>query len=232
MATQIAAELSSAYDIARGYGIGDPLLDNPEAAELLRQEAEYMLRAEAGAAAAQQEHQFGISNQPLPFEGSLSNAELIEWLAQHNAKLQTELRNLMTTADERLKLAEDLTKLKGLVGPHLDKQAARDAAYAMQNAYQNTPYAALVKEHTELLIEDYDNRIKNWADDAVPDDIVNRHTSGLQEAIDQLHKKDQLDMIKIQDLTSQIRENMQLVSNMVSSVNQTTMAIINNVGRG
>jgi hypothetical protein len=209
---------------------GTPATDDPplaaqteEADVLLAQrEAEEQARL-----AAQAEFGFGLTGSE-PGQGSLSNEELMAWVAQHNDKLNGELRELMGTADERIKLAEDLTKVKGLVGAHLDPGAAKAAAEALIEQYKGTPYEGEVQALLEPLVKDMSDNIN---DAVLDDEIVTKHHGDIQAMIDGIQKQDQLDMIAIQDLTSRIRENTQLVSNIVSSINQTTMSIVGNVGR-
>jgi hypothetical protein len=189
------------------------------------------LEAEAQAReAAQAQYQFGLSA-TQPFVGALGSRELLAWLAQHNDKLNHSLRQLMTGADDRLKLAEDYTNVKSLLGAKLDQGEAKAAAEAMIAQYKGTPFEDEVRSTLEPLVESLDNRLTNWAGTDLPDDLMSKHTSRIQQQIDSLQKQDQLDMIAIQDLVSQIRENTQLVSNIISSINQTSMSIIGNVGR-
>jgi hypothetical protein len=181
--------------------------------------------------AAQEEYGFGLTGSE-PGQGSLGNDELMQWVAQHNDKLNGSLRDLMASADDRIQLAEDFTKIKGLIGAHLSMGAAKAAAEAMMEQYKGTPYEYDVNQVLGTVVSDLESRIEGkYSKDPVPDDLVTKLTGEIQGQIDAIQKQDQLDMIAIQDLTSQIRENTQLVSNMISSINQTTMSIIGNVGR-
>jgi hypothetical protein len=197
-------------------------------------EAEALLAEEQAAEqareAAQAQYGFGLAS-GRPLQGSLSNEELMAWVAQHNDKLNGSLRDLMATADDRIQLAEDFTKVKGLVGAKLDQGTAKAAAQAMIAEYEGTPYEHEVKDVLEPLVADLEHRMKDWPGQDLPDDILDKNTGAIQQQIDSIQKQDQLDMIAIQDLTSRIRENTQLVSNMISSINQTTMSIVGNVGR-
>jgi hypothetical protein len=188
------------------------------------------LEAEEAVAATLDQCNFGLTS-GASLHGSLSNEELMQWVAQHNDKLNGNLRDLMTSADDRLKLAEDFTNVKALIGAKLDKETAKAAAEAMIAAYEGTPYEQEVRDVLEPVVASLAHRIEKYPKDPLPEDTLSTTRDPIQGAIDSIQKQDQLDMIAIQDLTSQIRENTQLVSNMISSINQTTMSIIGNVGR-
>ncbi|HEV8244646.1 MAG TPA: hypothetical protein VGP93_02670, partial [Polyangiaceae bacterium] len=105
-----------------------------------------------------------------------------------------------------------------------DVVSVKAQAQAMLEAYKGTPYEAEVTAKLNTVLQAAE-------DGEFSDNEVSVVTEALQGTIDDYQKQDQVDMIYIQDLTSRIREGIQLVSNIVSSSNQTSMSIVGNVGR-
>jgi len=172
---------------------------------------------------------FGLDAPGLAGSGFISNSDLLIWIKTHSIDLNDQLRSLMNGAEERTKIVEDLTEIKGMLDVNAP-ETTKAAAEAMLAAYEGTPYEAELEELLNPLIASLENRIDNH-DSEMTDDLVSKYTGTLQEQIDAYAKQDQIDMIQIQDLTSRIREGIQLVSNIISSCNQTSMAIVGNVGR-
>lgn len=158
--------------------------------------------------------------------GALSNLELMLWVQKHSSFVNEQLKDLMSTADVRNKLSEDLGYLKAQINDSADgamTEQARADAQALLDAYAGTPYE---QDLARVLGPIIDN-----PDSAFGKDEAQRITDGMQSLIDGYGKDDQYAMINIQDLTSRIREMYNMASNMMSSAHQTYMAILGNVGR-
>jgi hypothetical protein len=159
----------------------------------------------------------------------LSDGELMQWLQSKSEETYSRVRDVMEVSTERSKLMQDLTHLKGLIDSGTPPETVMAEMDALNQAYAGTPYEAEVAalcgaEAQAKLYADY------WSgkldvdlgyDDAISEDI--------QAQIDKFGRDDQLALVQINSLMSDIRETAQLTSNMLSSRDQTNNAIIGNL---
>jgi hypothetical protein len=159
----------------------------------------------------------------------LSDGELMSWLQTKSEETYARVRDVMGVSTERSKLMQDLTHLKGLIDSAAPSETVVAEMDALNAAYAGSAYEA---EVAALCGPEAQQKISNDAlleaqgldlgyDDAVSEDI--------QAQIDKLGRDDQLALVQIQSLMSDIRETAQLTSNMLSSRDQASNTIVGNI---
>jgi hypothetical protein len=157
----------------------------------------------------------------------------------------------MDASNARSKLVEDLSHLKEtLDSMERDPQAALAEIQAMQAAYAGTEYAAELEE----LLAPFREPLQNYANAMAAVDSVDmsgmsdeeeaafkaEHKSNIAAAIlpktgaidatiKDLEHDDQLALVQIQALMSEIRETAQLTSNIIANRSQTSDSIVGNI---
>jgi hypothetical protein len=177
-----------------------------------------------------QDHAYGASG-GMTGSGYVSSSEMLIWLQNYSTSMSELQRDLMMGCDLRNKLVEDLAFLKAQIREGGSREGDVDAyvdgieahAQQMLEAYEGTPYY-------ETLVETL-GPITGNGDKYYSADEVTNITGNLQGLIDSLGKSDQMDMIQIQDIMSQVSNKFQAVSKVMASTNDTVMAIISSIGR-
>ncbi|HEX6275504.1 MAG TPA: hypothetical protein VFZ53_20830 [Polyangiaceae bacterium] len=163
----------------------------------------------------------------------ISDDNLLLWLAEKQDGLYADLRDEMDLSRARNKIIEDLSYIKARTE---DGELTPEELYAemtaLFDAYRGTPLEPVLQETLgEELAElgdalqanstfDFRSILEAW-------DLPER----IQSKIDSLGKDDQLALIRINALSSDINQAAQLASNLLSSSNQTANGIIGNIGR-
>ena len=223
------------YGASFGYGMGEQ--------HRLNHEAELAEKNAGPAAASEQARQQAVDAAPSPpantyggydamsgGSGFVSESELMLWLEAHSEELNGELRGLMNVCEARNQLVEDLGKVKSVIAEGVPQQQVQADVEQLLEEYAGSPYEQELKQ---LLQPVLDGVARNTIDDSggfAEVDIENWN-SRIQNQLDAYGKADQMDMLRIQDLTNRLREGFQLVSQMISGIHQTSMAIVGNVGR-
>jgi hypothetical protein len=165
----------------------------------------------------------------------ISDDNLLLWLAQKQDGLYGELRERMDMSRARSKLIEDLSHLKVLLEREATTYAeAVPEIRALLEAYAGTPFEAELQALLRPSMEQMESRI--WAEQAVAffggTNKLNKELSAsIQARVDALGHDDQLELIEIQSLTSDLNQAAQLTSNLLANGNQTANTILGNIGR-
>jgi hypothetical protein len=167
----------------------------------------------------------------------ISDDGMLAWLAAKQEGLYGELRDRMDTSEARSKLIEDLTNLKTYLGSEqVSKEGMATRIAALLQAYEGTPFEAEIEELLKPPIEAAGSSIAAVEYGAVDElNISKKGRENLSQAIegktDALGRNDQLELIRINSLSSDINQAAQLASNLLSSSNQTANTIVGNIGR-
>jgi hypothetical protein len=153
------------------------------------------------------------------------------WLAERQDGLYGELRDHMDMSRARSKLIEDLGHLKQLVDSNtLTPEEAIAEVESLLAAYAGTELGQGLDELlgpalSAIRMDLMNDEINPNAGEAFVSDL-----SGLiGNKMDALGRDDQLELIQIQSLTSDIREASQLASNLMASSSQATNTIVGNI---
>jgi hypothetical protein len=178
----------------------------------------------------------------------VSDAELLAWLQAKSSDQYGELDELMDASNARSKLVKDLSDLKEkLAKAGEDPSAVLAEVEALRARYAGTEHA---EELDELLgpiqtrIEQYKAAVahveaQDWNEEAKKGLVAEigaslagymRGFSGSVDAtIKDLEHDDQLALVHIQALMSEIRETAQLTSNILANRSQTSDSIVGNL---
>jgi len=181
---------------------------------------------------------YGPAAATAPRESNyISDDGMLAWLAAKQEGLYGELRDRMDTSEARSKLIEDLTNLKTyLNSEQVSREGMATRITALLQAYEGTPFEAELDELFKSSIEGAGTSIAAVESGAVEELHINKKgRESLCQAIegktDALGRNDQLELIRINSLSSDINQAAQLASNLLSSSNQTANAIVGNIGR-
>jgi len=177
---------------------------------------------------------YGTEAAPERESNFISDSDLLLWLAQKQDGMYAELRDLMDMSRERSKFIEDLSHLKAMVDGGASGEVIQAEMDAMLQAYAGTPYEAELRElFDDASVNGVAIQCAELADQATGmergDELRKRLSQTLEGKIDALGRDDQLTLIEIQSLTSDIRETAQLVSNLMASSSQAANTIVGNV---
>jgi len=189
---------------------------------------------------------------PSSGSGYISNGELLAWLANVTGDKWGELRGEMMNTDARHELMEDLGHLKTEFDKAADTQdvsTLRQTVADLQAKYEGTSEQAKVDELCKGFLTEIDKteaagarfedaegpfestdaaadaaaqkarllgQLETWADD-------------VQNKVDRLGRDDQLGLIRIQELQSNISQNVSMTSNLIKTDDQAKTAIIMNM---
>jgi hypothetical protein len=178
----------------------------------------------------------------------VSDAELLAWLQAKSSGQYGELDQLMDTSNARSKLVKDLSNLKEkLAKASEDPSAALAEIESLRAEYAGTEHAEEIEKllgPIRTTIEQHATAIaglaaQDWDEDVKKDLMVKmqsglsghiRNLSGSVDAtIKDLEHDDQLALVQIQALMSEIRETAQLTSNIIANRSQTSDSIVGNL---
>lgn len=165
----------------------------------------------------------------------ISDDNLLLWLAEKQNGLYGDLRELMDTSKARSKLMEDLSHIK----ERLDRQesAPEDLRAEMElllSSYAGSPFEAELEELFRPMLDELEIALtleRGYSPVPLSDQQAEDFSKTIESKIDALGRDDQLALIQIQSLTSDINQAAQLASNLLSSSNQTENTIVGNIGR-
>jgi len=179
--------------------------------------------------------------------GYVSDAELLAWLQAKSSGQYGELDQLMDASNARSKLVKDLSHLKEtLANMATNPEAALAEIQAMRAAYADTPEA----EQVEALLEPFATPLENYMNavasvnaldidgakaEEIKADLKSKlastlpQTGSIDATIKDLEHDDQLALVQIQALMSEIRETAQLTSNIIANRAQTSDSIVGNI---
>jgi hypothetical protein len=180
----------------------------------------------------------------------VSDAELLAWLQTKSSGQYGELDQLMDTSNARSKLVKDLSNLKEkLANASAEPESAYAAVQEMRAAYAGTPQAAEV----EALLAPFAEPLENYANAVAGLETLEMEqlseekaaevkagmraelakmlpkTGTIDSTIKDLEHDDQLALVQIQALMSEIRETAQLTSNIIANRSQTADSIVGNL---
>lgn len=195
-------------------------------------------------------HEYGSTTE-VP-AGYVSDAELLAWLQAKSSGQYGELDQLMDASNARSKLIKDLSDLKeSLSNPAKDPAQALAELQAIQTAYAGTEHAEAIEEIVAPLRSQLENHVNALAsvdalelDVPMDDEEIARMKAGMKadiaaqlkvstasidSTIKDLEHDDQLALVQIQALMSEIRETAQLTSNIIANRSQTSDSIVGNI---
>jgi hypothetical protein len=180
----------------------------------------------------------------------VSDAELLAWLQAKSNGQYGDLDQLMDTSNARSKLVKELSNLKEkLDNAQADPHAALAAVQEVRATYAGTPQEAEV----EALLAPFAVPLENYANavagletlqmDGLSDEKAAElkaemkskmaamlpKTGSIDATIKDLEHDDQLALVQIQALMSEIRETAQLTSNIIANRSQTSDSIVGNL---
>ena len=178
---------------------------------------------------ADTEYQYGPPTAVERETNYISDNDLLAWLAQRQDGMYGELRDLMDMSRERSKVIEDLAHFKAMADggvelPELAAEAAR-----LLTAYAGTEYEERLRAIVGFMDMPLIDLTSVDAFDSFVGPTKERLSADLEGMMDALTRDDQLALIDIQSLTSDIREASQLVSNLMSSSSQAANTIVGNL---
>jgi hypothetical protein len=161
----------------------------------------------------------------------ISDDNLLIWLAQRQDGLYGELRDHMDMSRARSKLIEDLGHLKQEVDSQsLTPEDAIAEVESLLAAYAGTEVGQGLDELLGPKLVEIRWMLQNAPVTLDGAEAVVQELSGiLGNKMDALGRDDQLELIQIQSLTSDIREASQLASNLLASGSQATNTIVGNI---
>jgi hypothetical protein len=180
----------------------------------------------------------------------VSDAELLAWLQAKSAGQYGELDQLMDASNERSELIKDLSKLKEkLDNMAADPKAALAAVESMRAEYAGTPLAADVEALLQPYVkplEEYVGFLDSLVGREIPEELRETvakvdeeikkqylskipKSGSIDATIKDLEHDDQIALVQIQALMSEIRETAQLTSNIIANRSQTSDSIVGNI---
>jgi hypothetical protein len=178
-----------------------------------------------------------------------NSASLMSWLITHNNELNNSLDDAMHQGDVNVGVQKDLKDLQDKL-----KDPTKDGLLVMSNEiqdfidkYHNDPNCASLLAQMREMKAGYDKAVgdKIQADDSHQkgtigdedwqkqvDGIYNKlsgYPTQIETQLDAMKKMDELQMTRINDLSSQRSQAFQLASNMMASGNQVLSGMINNI---
>jgi hypothetical protein len=182
-------------------------------------------------------HDYGPPKTVVRESNYISDESLLLWLAEKTEGKYGELRDAMDMSRTRSKLMEDLGHIKSMADRGASNEEIANELASLLEAYRGTELEQELYEFAAPLVNE------DLAPQTIDEAIVSIFGGGLgqmtdeelaavfQNKIDALGRDDQLALVTIQSLTADIREAQQLASNLMSSSNQASNAIIGNIAR-
>ncbi len=161
---------------------------------------------------------------------TITNEELLTWLAEKSGGIQDEMRNSMDISNHRADVKLRLSQLKAdLVGANTEgkwERLADDMAKYADTLGDDPEYAEIATKLNRMA-EATDDRL---AKDKEPSEKARQSwIDSLQAFTDRMGTQDQMTLIRIQDLNSRNGQLSQLTSNLISAANQSVMSVVNNI---
>jgi molybdopterin converting factor small subunit len=186
--------------------------------------------------------------------GYISNGELLAWLSEVTGDKWDEMRELMMSTDARHEVMDDLNKLRTAyqkAGEDKDTSKLGEVLQELKDKYAGTQYETAINElvdeplrAVQAVYNAYDE-LKALQDAGTEDTSSQQRTAdnlnngfvdqldtmgdGAERMVDKLGKDDQMTLISIQDLQSNITQQVSLASNLIKSDDQAKSAIIMNL---
>ena len=168
----------------------------------------------------------------------ISDENLMLWLADKQSGLYADLHERMDLSGKRSKLMEDLSHIRERIEAG-DMTVAEGHAEmsAIVESYRGTPLEGDLEQLFRPILDRLEAALSSSNGfEAMQDVVPGAHAiKALSEAIkskvDALARDDQLELIRIQSLSSDINQASQLASNLMASSNQASNAIVGNIGR-
>jgi hypothetical protein len=167
----------------------------------------------------------------------IGNGELEAWVAEKTGRLQDEMRDGMDLSNKRADAKQTLSNLKADIqgaNSREDWQAARDELQKFIDDHKGDPeYQEAVHQASGILDKIDECLTKKDEMGFVlgkpSDKDKEKWADKLQATVDRMGSTDQLALLQIQNLNSQVSQATQQASNLVSSTNQSMMAVISNM---
>jgi hypothetical protein len=161
----------------------------------------------------------------------VSDGELLLWLEGKSQETYGRVREAMELSTARSKLMQDLTHLKGMIESNAPGEEVEAAINELRAAYVGTEFEAdLAALLGATPVPGY---IQAGPITLPLDGLTDAQEKALvenyQAQIDKLGRDDQLALVQIQDLMSNIREMSQLTSNLLASRDQASNTIVGNI---
>jgi hypothetical protein len=225
------------FDVSNSHGAEPPYA--PNSAEALDAADEQELPADP------------VNGDSFPTDvpvGYVSDAELLAWLQAKSSGQYGELDQLMDTSNARSELVTKLSQLKEtLAEGSTDPAAALAEIQALRDTYAGTDHANEIEE----LVAPVLTKLDQLAAEAGIPEVPMGSSSSITDALDaldasfapefakvsgsidatvkDLEHDDQLALVNIQALMSEIRETAQLTSNIIANRSQTSDSIVGNI---
>lgn len=187
--------------------------------------------AEAPVEPGSDDYSYGYAPPTGGLPTHVSDGELLLWLEHKSQETYGRVREVMEISTERSKLMQDLTHVKGLIEGDASGTELNQALDDLSAAYAGTPFedevAALVASVPRA--ETVTGPLGPVTDDNMTDEQEKALAEDFQAEIDKLGRDDQLALVQIQDLMSNIREMSQLTSNLLASRDQASNTIVGNI---
>lgn len=167
----------------------------------------------------------------------MDTSSIQAWIAAHTHQLSSDIRSEMRDAEQRRGMIRALNELRadvarcGESAVHLKPARERLERLVEQYPELEGTFATMLFElgweEDKYRGRDYDEGEKEFLERYSSPD--GKWGSAIRGAIDAIGETNQMGLISIQDLSSKLQQAQQLGSNLVSAINQTQMAIINNI---
>jgi hypothetical protein len=162
----------------------------------------------------------------------VSDAELLSWMHQKSVEQNSELRGLMGQSTQRGQLIQRLVEIKAQVDgnghPDNVSEMITDLIDDPDFAHYQPELQKLLGECVTALNDAHEKGYTALSHDDLKN-LKGKLSSVLQGEVDRLGQDDQLALIQIQTLVSDVRETSQLTSNVLDARSQTQNSIIGNI---
>jgi hypothetical protein len=178
-------------------------------------------------------YQYGVSSGGGSTSTYISDGELLAWLESKSNEIYGRLRGEMDVSRQRSKLMEDLSHFKTLAesGPSPETMDAEMAK--IEAAYAGTEFEGEIAELFAPLHGVTDVYAPIWEDAPSVHPAYQFQTDRVAEQtqakVDSLGRDDQLAMLHIQELMSDLRQTTQLGSNIMANRDQSSNTIVGNI---
>jgi hypothetical protein len=184
--------------------------------------------------------------------GYMSSGEIMAWLAVVGGNTYDQMRQQMVGTEQRRELQKDLNDLKSLIEETKttkDLTKLQAGVEELAAKYSETPFAGEIGEilgaHSDEFVEvaqraeDFDDakglgkktaafiKLASSSEKFIAQ--LDSWSTGIQGEIDDLGTQDQLALIRIQELNSQITQSTQLASNILAAQDQAASTAIMNL---
>jgi hypothetical protein len=168
----------------------------------------------------------------------VSDENLMLWLAEKQSGLYADLQDRMDLSGQRNKIMEDLSHIRERIeGGDISPEQAHAEMTAIIESYRGTPFESGLEELFRPMLDRIEealsssNGFEHLKDIFDGVDAVKALGDSIKSKVDALGHDDQLELVRIQSLSSDINQASQLASNLMASSNQAANAILGNIGR-